>query len=105
MTHPSTVIPQQWMRTFPMHLIGIMSCHWTDIERGHVMPKYAGQIFQFVDLNECWMYLGEPITEDPEPVRSGWGTSFVLIACLALAGIEGFLLWRLYIYLSEMGVL
>lgn len=108
MSHPSTVTSERWIRTYPTTILGIMSCHWTDVDRGYVVPKFPGQIFQFVDLDEFWMYIGT--TEDegevaPAPVRSDWVGRAVLLACFGLVGFELFLIWQLYETMKEIGVL
>lgn len=105
MSHPDLIRPECWLRTFPTGLMGIMSCHWTDVERGKVVPKRAGQIFQFVDLNGFWMYTGDPEPKTPEPVRSGWVLRILTVLFLVLLGTELVLAWILYLKMKGMGLL
>lgn len=94
MNTPTPIPQDRWLRTFPMTLMGIMSCYWTDIERKHVVPKYAGQIFHFVDLNECWMYLGDP---EPEPEQKPNGVLiFLWVLFLLGLGFTAILAWEVY---------
>lgn len=91
--HPNFTQPECWLPTSPTTLMGVMSCHWTDIERKRVVPKYAGQVFHFVDLNEFWMYLGNP---EPEATHSKWPTRIVIIIGLVLLGVDLWLAWLLF---------
>ena len=84
--------PELWLRTFPSTLMGVMSCHWTDIERNRVVPKYPGQVFHFVDLNEFRMYLGN---SEPEDEPSKGPIRIVAIIFLVLLGVDLWLLWIL----------
>lgn len=100
MTTPGLVRPEVWLRTFPMTGHGIMSCHWSDVERGHVVPKYPGQQFHFVDLDEVWMYTGDP-EDDPLPeTRPNWAARIILVFGLILFGIEGYLI---HLLLQKLG--
>lgn len=84
---------EAWLRTFQMTGHGIMSCHWRDIERGHVVPKYAGQQFHFVDLDGFWMYLGEI---EPEPPRQlNWAAITVILLFVLFFAIDLALAWYL----------
>lgn len=70
-----------------------MTCHWTDVERGIVVPKHNGQIFYFADLYEMWVYV-EPKTE-PDRERWGWVNWLILVLFLLFFGVDLYLVWVL----------
>ncbi len=84
----------------------IMSCHWTDIERRYVVPKYAGQTFFFADINEHWIYLGPPAEEQvDEKSNSDKMLALVIFTmCIPVLVFDLFLIYELFSRMREAGV-
>lgn len=106
MSAPDLSRPECWTRAFPSGQYTYMSCHWSDVRSGHVVPKKPGQIFQFVDLDELWMYLGEPEPDSaPVPKRE---RAMLLVGagiCLSLIGVELYLIWLMWNMMREAGMI
>lgn len=96
-TSPSSITPRCWEPLNKIELdpgnYSYMTCHWTDVERGIVVPKYRGQIFYFVDLDSMWVYYPEAIEPKRDEMR-WFGRLLLAIFILTLLGV-GWLLWQL----------
>lgn len=96
-SHPDLADPSCWERVSIQNPDNypFMSCHWSDVKRGYVVPKYNGQVFYFVDLNEMRAFRGLP---DPQPelYRSTWPTRIVIALFLIFFGVDLWLVWVLF---------
>lgn len=100
---PDLLRPECWRPADDIqdHAKSVTMCHFKDIERGWVVPKYSGQVFYFADYDSYWVYI-EPT---PEPVRSSWGARFIIILCLVLLVVDVVLITELIQRLQERGML
>lgn len=73
-----------------------MSCHWSDVRDGYVVPKHKDQIFYFADLYEMWVFRGVPDLEPEPPQRSWWPERIIIIVGMILFGVDLWLAWHLF---------
>lgn len=96
-SHPDLAEPSCWEKVSIQDFsnYAVMACHWSDVTLGKVVPKYAGQVFYFADLDEMRMFRGYPASEhQPQPSR--WPTRIVIAIFLALFGVDLWLVWVLF---------